>query len=201
MAPNLKEKYGLLRARYQAWKRELVFKTQEEDPLTRELGEGWQGLGYHRTIASFFYYVWMMVPEALFGLMLLPLLQYTEYRFPEIGGFRFASLGLFAAMYSILDLDLRASIDRFVPEYAIKDPRKAMQYVSFFVKYQMWSGLFQIAAVAVIVNYYIIPGTEFAYLAYYLLFVSVQQYPATLNLFVGLLGSFQRFNKKTNIVI
>lgn len=198
---RLKKKYVQARARYRDWKQRLVYKTAEEDPLAKELGTGWKGLGYHRTIGGFWYYVWMLIPEGLFGLALVPLLQYTEFRFPEVSGFTFASVGIFAAMYAILDLDLKAAIDRFVPANIVKNPLRAMQYVSFFVKYQMWSGLFQIASVAILVQFLIVPHTEFAYLAFYLLFESVKQYPATLGLFSGLLGSFQRFNKKTNITI
>ncbi|MBD3351414.1 MAG: hypothetical protein GF364_08000 [Candidatus Lokiarchaeota archaeon] len=200
MSSKIQKKYNEVKERYQNFKKSLVSETKEEDEVSKKLGKDWNELGYHRTIASFFYYIWMLVPEGLFGLVLLPLLQYTEFRFPEITGFRFASVGVFSAMYAILDLNLKDAIDRFVPEYVIKDPRTAMQYVSFFVKYQMWSGLIQILIVALMVQFYLLE-TAFAYVAFYMLFESVKQYPATLSLFTSLLGSFQRFNKKTNIVI
>jgi len=200
MIDIIQEKYNGIKDNYQKWKKDLVYKSQKDDDIGKVMGSDWNELGYQRTIASFFYYMWMLLPEALFGLMLVPLLQYTEFRFPEVTGFRFASVGLFSAMYAILDLNLKDAVDRFVPEYVIKDPRKAMQYVSFFVKYQMWSGLIQISIVSLLVYYYT-PGTQFAYLAFYLLFESVKQYPATLSLFSSLLGAFQQFNKKTNITI
>ncbi|MHA1732700.1 MAG: hypothetical protein ACTSU5_12215, partial [Promethearchaeota archaeon] len=195
MAEALKEKYNKIKDRYQNWKERLAGQVEEEDPLVQQLGKGWDGLGYQRTVGKFFYSIGLLIPQALFGLMLLPLLQYTQFRFPEITGFKFATVGLFAALYSILDLNLKDSLNRFVPEYLIKDPYRAMMFVSFFIKYQMWSGLFQITFVAFMVQYYIVPQTEFAYLAWYLLFISSHQYPATLQLFSSLLGSFQRFNK------
>ncbi len=195
MAQQVKQKYAELKDRYQDWKIKLAGDIERDDPLIQQLGTGWDGLGYQRTVGKFFYSIGLLIPQALFGLMLLPLLQYTQFRFPEIQGFEFATVGLFAALYSILDLRLKDAVDRFVPEYLIKDPRKAMMFVSFFIKYQMWSGLFQIAFVAFMVQYWIIPSTEFAYLAWYLLFVSTHQYPATLGLFSSLLNSFQRFNK------
>ena len=180
---NMDRKLEKWRNDYRQWKKDLVYKSQkqdegegllpQEDPDNEKFGSDWNALGYQRTIASFFYYLWMLLPEALFGLMLLPLLKYTEFRFPEVTGFRFASVGLFSAMYAILDLNLKDSIDRFVPEYVIKDPRKAMQYVSFFVKYQMYSGLVQILLVAILVMEYT-PGTQFAYLSFYLLFESIK---------------------------
>lgn len=192
---GLRDKYADLRDRWQAWKRRLVGESEKDDPLAGVLGTGWAGMGYQRTVGKFFYSIGLLVPQALFGLMLLPLLQYTQFRFPEITGFRFATVGLFGWFYGILDLNLKAAVDRFVPEYLVSNPRKAMQYVSFFVKYQMWSGLAQILVVAVVVQRHVIPNTEFAYLGWYLLFISTHQYPATLGLFSSLLGSFQRFNK------
>lgn len=200
MKLNIGARYNRVKQKYQDWKKEIVFKTKEDDPLSDKLGKDWSELGYHRTIASFFYYMWMLLPEALFSIALIPLLQYTQYRFPETAGFTFASVGVFAAMYSILDINLKDAIDRFVPEYVIKNPRRAMEYVSFFVKYQMYSGLMQIAIVGLLVPAYLV-DTQFAYVAFYMMFESVKQYPATLGLFNGLLGSFQRFNKKTNITI
>lgn len=200
MKLDIQGRYHRAKEKYQGWKKEIVFKTKEEDPLSDKLGKDWAELGYHRTIASFFYYMWMLLPEALFSIALIPLLQYTQYRFPETAGFTFASVGVFAAMYAILDINLKDAIDRFVPEYVIKDSRRAMEYVSFFVKYQMYSGLLQIALVGLLVPSYLV-NTQFAYVAFYMMFESVKQYPATLTLFNGLLGSFQRFNKKTNITI
>ena len=66
-----------------------------------------------------------------------------------------------------------------------------MQYVTFFIKYHMQTGLFQIAFVAIYVYMYIIPYTNFAYLAWFLLFINIQRWPAILGCFTSCINSLQ----------
>ncbi len=197
---GLHDWYDQKKGHYQAWKKRLVKQTAEEDGMQKVLGSEWNELGYHRTIAGFFYTIGLLVPSTLFGILLLPLLEFTEMRSPMIAGYQAAAAMVFGFVYAIMDLNLGDTIDRFIPEYLIKDPRKAMQYASFFVKYQMWSGLIQIALVPILCQTYIIDKTIFAYLAWYLIFISIQQYPATLGFFQNLLDTFQRYNKANMVV-
>ncbi len=192
--------YDQKKGNYQGWKKRLIKQTGEEDEVQKVLGSEWNELGFHRTIAGFFYTIGLLIPGVLFSILLLPLIQFTEMRSPDITGFRFAATGVFGAVYAILDLNTGDIIDRFVPAYLIKDPAKAMAYASFFIKYQMWSGLFQIAFVPLFCFSYIDTQTGFAYLAWYMIFVSIQQYPATLGFFQNLLDTFQRYNK-ANLVV
>ena len=193
--------YNKAKARYQQWKRDVIKETSEEREEDEIYGTDWNQLGYQRTIAGFLYTFGLLIPQVLMGLALAPLIQYTEMRYVEVQGIAAVAAGLFGALYMILDLDLQDAINRFVPQYAISDPKKAMQYVSFFVKYQMWSGLFQITGVSAFILYYLIPtNSQFAYVSWYMLFICVKQYPATLGTFKGLLDSLQQKNKANLIV-
>lgn len=186
--------------KYQAWATKIVEITGEQPGEEKKYGKNWDRLGYHRPVGRYIHSFGLLIPQAVFGLLLLPLLKFTELRFPELGSFEAAAGGVFGALYSILDLELGPTIDRFVPQYAVSEPRKALQYVSFFIRYQMWSGLIQIAFVSIFTFMYIIPYTNFTYLAFFILFINQKQYPAILSTFYDVIGSFQHGDKANWIV-
>ena len=187
-----------LKIRYQGWVNKVIRLTK--DPDEDKYGQGWDKLGFHRPIASYLYTFGLLIPAGLFGLLLLPLLQYTYLRYPEVSAFEAAAGAIFGALYVILDLELKPTVDRFVPQYAVSNPKRAMQYVSFFVKYQMWSGLIQILFVGVFMFMFIIPYTNFAYLSWFILFINIKQYPAILSTFQSVIGSLQHGDKEQLIV-
>jgi hypothetical protein len=191
---------GKIKNRYQGWVDKVIEKTSDDKESEKIYGSEWSELGFHKTIAGYTYTFGLLIPQVIFGILMIPLLQFTDLRDPIISGWDAVAGGLFGAVYTILDLDLENTINRFVPQYAISDPKKAMQYVGFFIKYQMWSGLLQVTFISLFIFLYIVPYTNFAYLAFYLLFVNVKQYPATLGTFHGLLSSLQHFDKSELIV-
>lgn len=198
---GLSKYYSKLQSKYMAWKDQVIQKTSKEAEEDEIYGKDWDQMGYQRTIAGFLYTFGLLIPQAIFGIFMVPLLKYTELRYVEVSGIETVANVLFGAVYVILDLNLEASVNRFVPQYAISNPKKAMQYVSFFVKYQMWSGLFQITFVSMFIMYYLIPhGSQFTYVAWYMIFICVKQYPATLGTFKGIIDSLQHINKGNLIV-
>ncbi|MBD3350302.1 MAG: hypothetical protein GF364_02340 [Candidatus Lokiarchaeota archaeon] len=195
------QSYQKLKKRYITWRDKVIEKTAQDKEEDALYGSDWNQLGYQRTIAGFLYTFGLLIPQMIFGIFMIPLIQYTELRFVEVGGVASVAGGLFGALYTILDLDLEASVNRFVPQYAISDPRKAMHYVSFFIKYQMWSGLFQITFVSIFILFVLIPmNSPFAWVSWYMIFICVKQYPATLGTFKSLIGSLQHKNKENLIV-
>jgi hypothetical protein len=191
-------KLSHMKERYDEWARKVV--NLNKDPDEDKYGAGWNRLGFHRPVGGYLYGFGLLIPSAIIGLLFLPFLQFTIYRFPEIRSFEAAAGALFGALYTILDLELQPAIDRFVPQYSVSDPKKAMHYVTFFVKYQMWSGLIQILFVALFMFLYIIPYTTLSYLAWFILFINIKQYPAILGTFQGIISSLQHGAKERLIV-
>ncbi len=187
--------YGRLKNKWQTWKKEKILQSKGE-PTEEEklLGQDWNELGAHRPLGGLFYEFGTYPGAIVIGILLLPLLSYTVYAFPEIESFEAIAGGLFAAVYSILDLESASSVDRFVPQYALSDPRKATRYASFFIKYQMWSGLSQVTFLSIIILT-MVRSSNLGYLTLFLLFINVKQYPGMLGVFDGLLASYQRLNK------
>ncbi|MHA1819516.1 MAG: hypothetical protein ACTSU2_10580 [Promethearchaeota archaeon] len=189
--------YKKIETIYQNWKEKIVDLANEEEKEEEQIyGKGWDRLGYHKTIGRFLYTIGLLIPSSILGLLLLPLLKYTVYADPTIMSYEAAAGALFGALYTILDLELQPAIDRFVPQYAITNPEKAMQYATFFIKYQMWSGILQIAFVSAYVFLYIIPYSHYAYLAWFILFINIKQYPAILSTFASLISTLQYGDKE-----
>ncbi|HMF34881.1 MAG TPA: hypothetical protein VKK79_25900, partial [Candidatus Lokiarchaeia archaeon] len=164
------------------------------DEIKQILGEDWNELGYHRTIGGFFYTIGLLVPSTLIALLFLPFISYTSVRYPEISGLQTAGGAVFGILYGLAGLNMDAIQDRFIPQYLITDPRKAMQYASFYIKYQIWSGLVQLTLVAIITQGYIISSTIFAYLAWYVLIDSIGKYTGFFGTFTNIINEFQRYN-------
>ncbi len=185
-----------LKNKWQRWKRaKILHITDEQTEEEKLLGKEWDQLGFHRPIGGVFYAIGFLPIVAVVGIMLLPLAQFTKLRFVEIGSFEAIAAGLFGAVYSILDFELGRGIQRFVPEYLIKDPRKATQFATFFIKYQMWTGLGQITLLSFVILYFL-GNTNMAYLIYFLLFINIKQYPGQLGVFDSILDAHQQFSKQ-----
>ncbi len=185
-----------LKNKWQRWKRERILQIKEEETDEEKLlGSNWDQLGFHRPISGTFFAIGFLPFEALLGVLLLPLAQLTYLRFPEISSYEMIASGLFLAVYTIMDFELGNAVERFVPEYLIKNPRKALQFATFFIKYQMWTGLFQVTLLSWIILA-TLRNTNMAYLMFFLLFINVKQYPGQLGIFDSLLYSHQAFNKQ-----
>jgi len=93
-----------------------------------------------------------------------------------------------------MDVGTAYGIERFVAEYRIKDPKKMIKYLQFFIWYQMITGLFQVTFVALWSLYYI-PKTTLAYAIWIFLILSTTQYPGCLHFFKAVLRGLQQFHK------
>ncbi len=155
--------------------------------------DGWYKIGFHRVIAGFFYnYVMVIfgavVYVAIYGAVIPSLLGY-----PDVEGYYNIAKSFYALLFMIFDAGIGSAIGRFIPEYRVKDPHRAVQYVSFFVWFQMITGLLQVTGIALYVFYWIPPNMY--HLAWVFLFFSIIQYPGMLNIIQSSLQSYQHFGK------
>jgi len=85
-------------------------------------------------------------------------------------------------------------MDRFIAEAQIKNPRKMVEYIQYFIWYQMITGLVQTTAVS-LYALFVVPRQDLAYAVWIMLIHSTTQYPGFLGVFRGVLSSLQEFNK------
>lgn len=156
--------------------------------------QGWENIGFHRAIAGFFVnYVPALLMAILFifvsGILIPSLLPY-----PDATGYYEVARSMYALMFLLFDAGVGSALGRFVPEHRIKDPKRALQFVSFFIWFQMFTGLMQVTAISIFVLYWL-PKLTTAHLAWIFLVYSTIQYPGMLGVLDSVLKSFQHYGK------
>lgn len=158
----------------------------------------WDEIGFHRPLGGFWY---RLVLEL--GIILIPVLFVSFwlnvlYPYPESLGYSTAFSALFVLVFTAFDIGTANTLNRFVAEYAIKDPAKMVTYIQYFIWYQAVTGLVQISVLSTWALL-VMPATPQAYGIWIILLVVSKQYPGYLNVFKTALGSLQQFNKKNAI--
>nr|MDO8109002.1 hypothetical protein [Candidatus Sigynarchaeota archaeon] len=155
--------------------------------------DGWEKIGFHRAVGGFFFnYVPALVLSLLY-LFVAGVIIPSILPFPDAKGYYAIATNMYSLLFLLFDMGTQNSIGRFVPEYRIKDPQKACQYVSFFIWYQMCTGLIQVTGIAFYVFLWIPPSQ--AHLMWIFLIYSTIQYPGMLSILTSVLKSFQHYSK------
>ncbi|MBD3187764.1 hypothetical protein GF325_13090, partial [Candidatus Bathyarchaeota archaeon] len=145
--------------------------------LKRETG--WDEVGFSRPIGGFFYNYILFILGALIVLAIGGTLLPAIVPYPEIFGNQAIVVGYFKLMFLLFDAGLGDALGRFLPEYRIKNPKRAIQYVSFFIWFQMFTGLMQVTIISVFVIIWL-PQMTIGHLAWLILIYSTVQYPGML---------------------
>jgi len=168
-----------------------------EGKLTAE--DMWNQIGYHRITGGVFYSYILLIGGAIMGLVTVGLIaEFLPY--PEINGYKGMVGTLLGYWFGLADLNLGGggglsdSMGRFIGQYADTNPRKSMEYIKFYIWWQMITGLVQVTIIAV-VCFTILPYTTSAYLIWMILAQSLVQYPGMLMIMEATLKSFQRGDK------
>jgi hypothetical protein len=156
--------------------------------------ELWDAVGFHRPLAGFWYSLTFYILTALFVAIFSGLLLSYFYPFPESMGYRTAATAIFVVFFGLFDLGTANIMDRFIGEANIKNPKKMVKYIQFFIWYQMITGLIQTTAVSIYALYFV-PETELGYAVWIMLIHSTTQYPGFLGVFRNTLNSLQQFDK------
>ncbi|MBN2153640.1 MAG: hypothetical protein JW839_19445 [Candidatus Lokiarchaeota archaeon] len=154
---------------------------------------GWEKIGFHRAIGGFFFNYIPAIFSAIVLIILNGMLMPQLLPFPDAKGYSEVAKSMYALMFLVFDAGIGSAIGRFVPEYRVKDPKRALQYLSFFVWFQMFTGLVQVTAIAIYVLNWMPANT--LHLAWIFLVYSTVQYPGMLSVMYSALKSFQHYGK------
>ncbi|MHA1370284.1 MAG: hypothetical protein ACTSRA_11285, partial [Promethearchaeota archaeon] len=166
-------------------------KVDIKDLTNQEL---WENVGFHRPLAGFFYNLPFYLMTIIIGLAFTSFIWKLLYPFPESMGYRAAATGIFALFFQVFDLGTANIMNRFIGESNIKNPRKMLGYIQYFIWYQMITGLIQTTTVSIYALFFV-PAGQLAYAAWIMLIYSTTQYPGFLGVFRNTLNSLQQFNK------
>ncbi|MBD3185214.1 hypothetical protein GF325_00185 [Candidatus Bathyarchaeota archaeon] len=177
-------------------------KRNPEEPAqlggTIEVDE-WNRIGFHRPLGGFWFNYMLVLGTSVFAILFMFwLIPNFILPFPEAIGFQDIIKNLFAIYFMLADVGVGRAIQRFVAEHNIKNPLKALQYLQFFIWFQMFTGLIQVTIIS-IWGIGFVRRMDLAYATWFIIIYSTIQYPGMLGVFHGTLTGFQRFDKANTI--
>jgi hypothetical protein len=172
--------------------------TQENTPKSIDTETVWNNIGFHRPIGGFFYDLPFRLFQIILGIALAGFIYGFLYPFPESMGYKAAATGIFSVFFQIFDLGTAYLMDRFIGETNVKNPKKMVQYVQYFIWYQMFTGLIQVTGLA-FYALFIVPRGDLAYAIWIMLVFSTTQYPSMLGVFKNVLNTLQQYDKRVII--
>lgn len=159
----------------------------------------WSEIGFHRPLGGLLYNLLIIFIAAGFGIVLsVYVIPNFIIPFPEALGMVTITTSIFGFYFTLLDLGIGNAIQRFVAEENVKSPKTAIQYIQFFIWYQMFSGLCQVTVIALWV-FFVVPRSELVYASWFFLLYSTVQYPGMLGIFRGTLEAYQQYHKASLI--
>jgi hypothetical protein len=156
----------------------------------------WNSAGMHRPIASFWYnYIFILI-AAIPGILIIGwLIPSVLMPDPTALGMATVVTTYFQLLFVMFDLGTGLAIERFIAEHAVKNPKRAIQYLQFFSWFQLFTGLVQTTIVAIYVLNQVRQSTN-AFLAWPFLIFSLTQWPGMLGVYKHALASFQQHDKQ-----
>ncbi len=156
--------------------------------------QGWESIGFHRGVGREF---WQIVIELLGtagNVFIIAILVPILAPFPEIGGYQGVAGGLFALVYTVFDLGTNFGLGRFIAEYRVKNVHRMLQYISYTIWWQSFTGLVQVTMLSWFA-FEVIVKSNFSYLTWVLLLGLQKQFPGWLGILRQTLEGLQHYNK------
>ncbi len=155
---------------------------------------GWESIGFHRGLGREFWQLILELISTSTTIFIVSLLMPIIQPYPEIVGYQNIAGGLFTLIYTIFNLGTNFGLNRFIAEYRVKNVRRMLQYVSFTLWYQSFTGLVQISILTWF-TFEVVVHTEYAYVTWILLLGLQKEYPGWFGLFRQTLEGMQHFDK------
>ncbi|MHA1372281.1 MAG: hypothetical protein ACTSRA_21490 [Promethearchaeota archaeon] len=130
--------------------------------------------------------------------MIYPLLLGLLYPEPEIKGYVSIAGFLYSILFFMFNVPTNFAIERWVADFRIKNPNKMAQYISFYIWYQMTSGVILITSTS-LYTIYVVEQGNLAYLSWLMLVLITREYPAMLHIFLQSIKGLQKFAYESKI--
>lgn len=176
-------------------------KKEKKEKVKSEAKGLWEIAGFHRPLAGMLYNYLLLLVVILPGILIISVVVPNFILpYPESIGFYNVTLAYLQFVFFFLDFGLKNATERYVAEYAETDPRHAIKYVSFYIWFQMFSGIIQITVISAFAIF-IVPQTDMGYAVWFFLVYIMIQWPGTIGIYETALSGFQQFNKSNILYV
>ncbi|HSB66162.1 MAG TPA: hypothetical protein VLD65_06255 [Anaerolineales bacterium] len=160
----------------------------------REAGTDWEDIGFHRPLAGFFlaFFLGMIVfvPYILYQNLLLPAYILPSAQAIGIWG---RVTQFFALVWNFFDMGTSIAFIKFLSQYRVHDPRRAVQYGQVFVWWQALSGAVQVVIMVAMAGSFL-PSTVYAIYAWSVVIHTFIQIPGFYQVMRHALTGLQRYD-------
>jgi hypothetical protein len=159
-----------------------------------EIPKAFNKIGYARSLGGFFYQFFFAILGSGVVLVLFAFMLKVLYPFPESKSYVSIAGILFAIFASLMNVPTGYAIEQFLGQYRVKDPRRMIQYIRFYIWYQMVTGVFLVAGFSVFVIYFVGVENSLVWAKWLMLILIAREFPANTGIFLSALKGLQRFD-------
>ena len=153
-------------------------------------------IGYARSLGGFFYqFFYALLGAAILAGVYVPFLSFF-YPWPESKSMADFSKILFLMVNTLFDIPTSFAIERFIGEWRIKDSRKMMEYIRFYIWYQMVTGLVLVTTLGTYTITALQEG-DLVWAKWLIILTLMKQYPSNQNAIISTIKGLQRFDVET----
>src|SRR5271157_4476973 len=162
----------------------------------QEVDEMWEAIGFHKPLAGFWYNLTFSLITLVTGLVFSGALLSIFYPYPESNGYRSVTSGIFSLFFTVMGLGTSMTMDRFIADARLRDPKKMILYVQYFIWYHAFTGIIMCTAVSAYALFFVPRYTsDLSYGIWMMVIIASYQYPGFLGVFSNVLGSLQYYHK------
>lgn len=147
------------------------------DYAAREEATDWDEIGFHRPLGGFLFALMLglilFIPYVIYNNLVLPSFILPSAQALGIWG---RVTQFFNLVWLLFDMGTSAAFIKFMAQYRVDDPRRAVQYGQIFVWWQALSGALQVAVVTLVAGT-LVPRTGYALYAWSVIIHSLIQLP------------------------
>ena len=160
--------------------------------------KGFDRVGYARPLGGWFYQFFYAFAGSGILFLLVSFELGIMYPEPESRAYVDVAGVLFSILFFAFNVPTNFAIERWVSDYRVKNPRQMLQFISFYIWYQMTTGLVLITSTSLYVFWIVVEG-RLAYVAWLMLVLITREYPACLHVFMRTIMGLQRFDYQSKI--
>ncbi|MBD3353596.1 MAG: hypothetical protein GF364_19085 [Candidatus Lokiarchaeota archaeon] len=154
-------------------------------------------IGFARPLGGFFMEFFYAILGAGVVALIIPIFTFL-YPYPDSQGWVSISMAIFGFFQFLFNIPTEYAIERFIAEWRIKDPQRMVEYIRFYMWYQMTTGLFLITGISLFIFTGLRTGDK-VWLSWLMLIQLSREYPACLGVFKSTIKGLQRFDFEAKI--